>query len=159
MYQILEKRRLSANASPAGHRCTLRCKEGRAWTVHHPPRRRGRRAHPADHLGSTTARKGTITIVVQEVGATTMKLGHDERRRLPARLSSARSARLLSSRAIKRAAVVGGGLGCAIALSAGTEAARAWAVDVDLIAGFRNTDAIILEDEMTGRMFHRSVRW
>ena len=93
-------------------------------------------------------KKGTITIVVQEVGATTMKLGqmnqgdclHD----FVGPLGKASE-----FDGIKKAAVVGGGLGCAIALPQ-AQKLHDMGVDVDLIAGFRNTDAIILEDEMKG---------
>ena len=48
---------------------------------------------------------------------------------------------------IERAAVVGGGLGCAIAYPQAKELHRLGA-KVDIIAGFRTDDLIILEDEM-----------
>ena len=46
----------------------------------------------------------------------------------------------------KKAAVVGGGLGCAIALPV-AQALKDAGTEVDLIAGFRNKDLIILENE------------
>ena len=47
-----------------------------------------------------------------------------------------------------RVAVLGGGLGCAIALPVATALKEAGA-QVDLISGFRTKDIVILEDEMT----------
>ncbi len=48
---------------------------------------------------------------------------------------------------VKRAAVVGGGLGCAIALPV-AKALHDAGAKVDLIGGFRTKDLVILEDEM-----------
>ena len=48
---------------------------------------------------------------------------------------------------VKRAAVVGGGLGCAIALPV-AKALHDAGAKVDLIGGFRTKDIVILEDEM-----------
>ncbi len=48
---------------------------------------------------------------------------------------------------VKRAAVVGGGLGCAIALPV-AKALHDAGAKVDLIGGFRSKDIVILEDEM-----------
>ena len=48
---------------------------------------------------------------------------------------------------VKRAAVVGGGLGCAIALPV-SKALHDAGAKVDLIGGFRTKDIVILEDEM-----------
>ncbi len=47
----------------------------------------------------------------------------------------------------KKAAVVGGGLGCAIALPV-AKALHEMGCEVDLIGGFRTKDIVILEDEM-----------
>lgn len=147
MYQILEKRRLSSNVvllvidapyvakkAEPGQFIILR--------VDADGERIPLTISAYDH------KKGTITIVVQEVGATTMKLGqmnqgdclHD----FVGPLGKASE-----FDGIKKAAVVGGGLGCAIALPQ-AQKLHDMGVDVDLIAGFRNTDAIILEDEMKG---------
>ena len=90
--------------------------------------------------------KGTITIVVQEVGATTIKLGQMEEGDClhdfvgPLGIAS-------ELEGYKRASVVGGGLGCAIAYPQAKKL-HELGCKVDLIAGFKNTDAIILEDEM-----------
>lgn len=92
--------------------------------------------------------KGTITIIFQEVGATTMKLGmmnvgdclHD----FVGPLGKASELEELKG---KKVAVIGGGLGCAIAYPQAKKLHELGA-EVDLIAGFRNTDFIILEEEM-----------
>ena len=147
MYQILEKRRLSSNVvllvidapyvakkAEPGQFIILRVDAD------------GERIPLT--ISAYDREKGTITIVVQEVGATTMKLGqmnqgdclHD----FVGPLGKASE-----FDGIKKAAVVGGGLGCAIALPQ-AQKLHDMGVDVDLIAGFRNTDAIILEDEMKG---------
>lgn len=147
MYQILEKRRLSSNVvllvidapyvakkAEPGQFIILRVDAD------------GERIPLT--ISAYDRKKGTITIVVQEVGATTIKLGqmnqgdclHD----FVGPLGKASE-----FDGIKKAAVVGGGLGCAIALPQ-AQKLHDMGVDVDLIAGFRNTDAIILEDEMKG---------
>ena len=92
--------------------------------------------------------KGTVDIIFQIVGGTTMELNSlnagDSVHDFVGPLGKASE-----FDGIKKAAVVGGGLGCAIALPQ-AQKLHDMGVDVDLIAGFRNTDAIILEDEMKG---------
>lgn len=96
----------------------------------------------ADH----NAEKQSITIIFQEVGATTKRLGEmnegDALRDVVGPLG-----RPSELEGIKRAAVIGGGLGCAIAYPQAKALHEAGA-KVDIIAGFRNVDIIILEDEM-----------
>jgi ferredoxin--NADP+ reductase len=90
--------------------------------------------------------KGTITIIFQEVGATTQLLGQlNEGDKLadfvgPLGLAS-------HFEGIKKAAVVGGGLGTAIAYPQAKKL-HSMGVSVDVIAGFRNKDIIILEQEI-----------
>ena len=60
---------------------------------------------------------------------------------------SVRSARRSELEGLKKVAVVGGGLGCAIAYPQAKKLLK-WALRLTLIAGFRNKDIIILEDEM-----------
>lgn len=90
--------------------------------------------------------KGTVTIIVQIVGKTTKEL---------ALLKSGDS---LSDFAgplgmptpldgIKKAAVIGGGLGTAIAYPQAKKL-HSLGADVTVITGFRNKDLIILEDEL-----------
>lgn len=90
--------------------------------------------------------KGYVTIIFQEIGATTKKLGllnegdslHDFVGPL---------GRASELEGLKKVAVVGGGLGCAIAFPQ-AKALHEMGAQVDLIAGFRSKDIIILEDEM-----------
>ena len=90
--------------------------------------------------------KGTVTIVFQEVGATTMQLGT-----LEAGDSLLDFVGPLGKAShfenVKHAAVIGGGLGSAIAYPQARALFEKGAV-VDTIMGFRNKDIVILEDEM-----------
>lgn len=90
--------------------------------------------------------KGTITIIFQEVGATTCKLG-----RLNVGDSILDFAGPLGIAShlddLKKVCVIGGGLGCAIAYPQAKKLFEIGA-DVTMIAGFRNKDLVILEDEM-----------
>ncbi|NLM74041.1 MAG: sulfide/dihydroorotate dehydrogenase-like FAD/NAD-binding protein [Clostridiaceae bacterium] len=90
--------------------------------------------------------KGTVTIIFQEVGATTKMLGS-----LNAGDSIADFAGPLGNAShfegVKKAAVIGGGLGTAIAYPQAKKL-HSMGVEVHVIAGFRNKDLIILEKEM-----------
>ena len=91
--------------------------------------------------------KGSVTIIFQEVGATTMALGelnegdclHDFVGPLgePTHVED-----------LGRVAVLGGGLGCAIALPV-ARALHEAGNQVDLIGGFKTKDIVILEEEMS----------
>ena len=89
---------------------------------------------------------GTVTVIYQTVGASTLKLAE-----IPAGgyicdiVGPLGRASELDG--IKKAAVVGGGLGCAIAYPQ-AKYLHEHGASVDIIAGFRNKDIIILEDEM-----------
>ena len=147
MYQILEKRRLSSNVVLLVIDAPYVAKKAEPGQIIILRVDADGERIPLT-ISAYDRKKGTITIVVQEVGATTMKLGqmnqgdclHD----FVGPLGKASE-----FDGIKKAAVVGGGLGCAIALPQ-AQKLHDMGVDVDLIAGFRNTDAIILEDEMKG---------
>lgn len=90
--------------------------------------------------------KGTVTIIYQIVGQTTMKLDRLEvGDALLDFIGPLGKASELEGH--KRAAVVGGGAGCAIAWPQ-AKALHDMGCKVDMIAGFRNKDIIILEDEM-----------
>ncbi len=90
--------------------------------------------------------KGTVTIIFQEVGAGTMELGELEEGESICDFAGplGRASELAG---IKRACVIGGGLGCAIALPQ-ARALKAAGAYVDIIAGFRTKDLVILEKEM-----------
>ena len=89
---------------------------------------------------------GTITIIFQEVGATTKRLGQMEAG--DALLDFAGPLGIASHfDGVKKAAVIGGGLGTAIAFPQAKKL-RSMGVEVDMIAGFRTRDLIIVEEEM-----------
>lgn len=97
----------------------------------------------ADH----DAEQGTITIIFQEVGLTTMSLGKlNEGDSIQDFVGPLGKASHFSSD-IKKAAVIGGGLGTAIAYPQAKEL-HSLGVDVTTIAGFRTKDLIILQDEL-----------
>lgn len=89
--------------------------------------------------------KGTITIIFQIVGATTEKLNHLEEGEFihdfvgPLGFPS-------HTEGLKKVAVVGGGVGCAIAYPIAKKLHHLGA-EVHSIVGFRNKDLVILEDE------------
>ena len=89
--------------------------------------------------------KGTVTIIFQIVGATTEKLNHKNEGEsiedfvgplgMPIEIEG-----------LKKVCVIGGGVGCAIALPV-ARALHEQGAEVTAIAGFRNRDLVILEDE------------
>jgi len=90
--------------------------------------------------------KGTITIIFQVVGKSTRLLNElevgDKIKDFVGPLG-----RPSHLEGLKNVAVVGGGLGCAIAYPQ-AKALHMAGAKVDIIAGFRNKDLIILKDEM-----------
>ena len=90
---------------------------------------------------------GTITIVVQTVGASTMKLAKLDVGECICDVAGPLGVATEYDEGIKKVAVVGGGVGCAIAYPQAKKLFN-MGVDVDIIAGFRNKDIVILEDEM-----------
>ena len=88
---------------------------------------------------------GTVKIIFQIVGATTEKLNHKNEGEyisdfagplgLPTHLDG-----------LEKVCIVGGGVGCAIALPV-AEALKANGAEVTSIIGFRSSDLVILEDE------------
>ena len=90
--------------------------------------------------------KGTVTIIFQEVGKTTRELGQlQEGDSLLDFVGPLGVASHLEG--YKNVAVIGGGLGTAIAYPQAKELHNMGA-KVDTIVGFRNKDIIILEDEL-----------
>jgi len=88
---------------------------------------------------------GTVTIIFQKVGFSTIALGNlnegDYIRDFVGPLGKP-----THTEGVKRVCVVGGGVGCAIALPSAVAFKEAGA-EVDVIVGFRNKDIVILEDE------------
>jgi len=89
--------------------------------------------------------KGTVTIIFQKVGFATTALGSlnegDYIRDFVGPLGKP-----THTEGVKRVCVVGGGVGCAIALPSAAAFKEAGA-EVDVIVGFRSKDIVILEDE------------
>lgn len=89
--------------------------------------------------------EGTVKIIFQTVGATTMKLAaKNEGEYIEDFVGPLGTATRLDN--LERVAVVGGGVGCAIALPVAEELHRL-GKHVTSIIGFRNRDLLILEDE------------
>ena len=88
---------------------------------------------------------GTVKIIYQIVGATTEKLAHKEAGDyLQDFVGPLGVATHLDG--LKKVCIVGGGVGCAIAMPI-AEALHEMGADVTSIIGFRNRDLLILEDE------------
>lgn len=89
--------------------------------------------------------KGTVTIIFQKVGLTTKMLGMlnegDYIRDFVGPLGKP-----THTDGVRRVCIVGGGVGCAIALPS-AQAFKEVGCHVDVIVGFRNKDIVILEDE------------
>ncbi len=89
--------------------------------------------------------KGTITIIFQIVGATTEKLNHlKEGEYIHDFVGPLGTPSHLDG--LKKVAVVGGGVGCAIAYPVAKKLHELGA-EVHSVVGFRNKDLVILEDE------------
>ena len=89
---------------------------------------------------------GSVTVIFQTVGATTMEMGEmKEGEELFA--FTGPLGRPSETDGVKKVAVIGGGLGCAIAYPQAKKL-HTLGAHVDMIAGFRNKDIIILEEEM-----------
>ncbi len=96
-------------------------------------------------VAGTDRENGTVRIIFQIVGATTEKLNHKNEGDylqdfvgplgVPTKIEN-----------LKKVCVVGGGVGCAIALPV-AEALHDRGASVTSIIGFRNRDLLILEDE------------
>ena len=89
--------------------------------------------------------KGTVTIIVQTVGATTEKLSHKQQGDCLHDFVGPLG-RPTETEGKKKVCVVGGGVGCAIALPI-AQALHEQGTKVTGIVGFRNKDLVILEDE------------
>ena len=96
-------------------------------------------------IAGTDKKTGGVKIIFQIVGATTEKLNHKKQGEFiedfvgplgtPTEIEG-----------LKKVCVIGGGVGCAIALPV-AEALHAQGTEVASIVGFRNKDLLILEDE------------
>ena len=91
--------------------------------------------------------KGTVTIIFQKVGQSTLQLGLMEEGDSILDVVGPLGVATHLEEGWERVAVIGGGVGCAIAYPQ-AKALHNKGVNVDLIAGFRSKDIVILEDEM-----------
>ena len=90
--------------------------------------------------------KGILTIIFQMVGETTMRLGALEEGQEVRDVTGPLGQPTHYGEA-RKICVVGGGVGCAIAYPQAKELFGR-GLEVDVIAGFRSRDIVILEDEM-----------
>ena len=91
--------------------------------------------------------KGTVKIIFQIVGATTEKLNHKNVGDCLADFAGPLG-KPTETEGLRKVCVVGGGVGCAIALPI-AEKLHAEGCEVHTIVGFRNKDLVILEDEFS----------
>ena len=91
--------------------------------------------------------KGTVKIIFQIVGATTEKLNHKNVGDCLADFAGPLG-KPTETEGLHKVCVVGGGVGCAIALPI-AEKLHAEGCEVHTIVGFRNKDLVILEDEFS----------
>ena len=89
--------------------------------------------------------KGTVTIIYQIVGATTEKLNHKNAGEYIEDFAGPLG-RATETEGLKKVAVVGGGVGSAIAYPVAKKLYE-MGCEVHSIIGFRNKDLVILEDE------------
>ena len=89
--------------------------------------------------------KGTVKIIFQIVGATTERLNHKEVGDTLADFAGPLG-KPTETEGLRKVCVVGGGVGCAIALPV-AQKLHEQGCEVHSIIGFRNKDLVILEDE------------
>ena len=91
--------------------------------------------------------RGTVTIIYQIVGGTTMKLNALNQGDSIMDFVGPMGKPTHIDANVKKVCVVGGGVGCAIAYPQ-AKALHNAGIEVDMIAGFRSHDIVILEEEM-----------
>ena len=98
-------------------------------------------------VGGTNPDEGTVKIIFQIVGATTETLNHKQQGEFIQDFVGPLG-QATRTEGIKKVCIVGGGVGCAIAMPVAQEFHRLGA-EVTSIIGFRNKDLLILEDEFS----------
>ncbi len=96
-------------------------------------------------VAGTDVKTGAVTIIYQVVGGTTMALNEKKEGEYIQDFVGPLG-KPTHTEGLKKVAVVGGGVGCAIALPV-ARALHAQGCEVVSIVGFRNKDLVILEDE------------
>lgn len=151
MYQITEKRELSPDITMISVKVPLIAKKVKAGQFI--------MLRPFDYseripltVAACDIEKGTVTVIFQKIGKTTKELAE-----IPAGGFIEDFAGPLGNPTeledIKKAAVIGGGLGTAIALPIAAALHKSGAL-VHMIAGFRTKDIVILEEEMKNASEH-----
>ena len=96
-------------------------------------------------IAGSDAEKGTVKIIFQIVGGTTERLNHKEEGEYLQDFAGPLGVATHTD-GIRKVCIVGGGVGCAIAMPVAQEFHRLGA-EVTSIIGFRNKDIVILEEE------------
>ena len=96
-------------------------------------------------VAGTDPEEGTVKIIFQIVGATTEKLNHKQQgESIPDFVGPL--GKPTETEGLQRVAVIGGGVGCAIAFPVAKKLFEQ-GCEVDAVAGFRSKDLVILENE------------
>ena len=144
MYKIVRKRELNASVTMMDIEAPFVAKKAKAGQfIIFRVDDKGERVPLT--IAGCDREKGTVSIIFQKVGFSTIALGNlnegDYIRDFVGPLG-----RPTEVEGMKRVCVVGGGVGCAIALPAAKGFKEAGAI-VDVIIGFRTKDIVILEEE------------
>lgn len=105
-------------------------------------------------VAGTNAEEGSVKIIFQIVGATTEKLNHKQHGEFLQDFVGPLGVPT-KTEGIKKVCIIGGGVGCAIAMPV-AQAFQKLGADVTSIIGFRDKNLVILEDEFnacSNRMF------
>ena len=105
-------------------------------------------------VAGTNAEDGSVKIIFQIVGATTEKLNHKQQGEFLQDFVGPLGVPTKTD-GIKKVCIIGGGVGCAIAMPV-AQAFQKLGADVTSIIGFRDKNLVILDDEFTAcsnRMF------
>ncbi len=105
-------------------------------------------------VAGTDAEEGSVKIIFQIVGATTEKLNHKQQGEFLQDFVGPLGVPT-KTEGIKKVCIIGGGVGCAIAMPV-AQAFQKLGADVTSIIGFRDKNLVILEDEFnacSNRMF------
>ena len=146
MYKIVEKRRLSRNITLMQIEAPLvakKAKPGQFVIL----RATGDGERIPLTISGTDTQRGTVCIIFQIVGATTRQLNMLEEGDSLADFAGPLG-KPTELDGLKKVCVVGGGVGCAIAMPI-AQKLHQMGCEVHSIVGFRNRDFVILEEEFT----------
>ena len=144
MFKIVTKRELNANVTLMEIEAPFVAKKARAGQfIIFRIDEKGERVPLT--IAGYDREKGTVSIIFQKVGFATKALGAmNEGEFIQDFVGPLGKPTPVEGK--KRVCVVGGGVGCAIALPS-AQAFKAAGAEVDVIVGFRNKDIVILEEE------------